>query len=74
MHPLADNQAPQTAISPQPIDAAWLATWLKAFQEQQIKQTKYLSNISTVATIIGLLIVLIIAAAFCIGFLGLGSV
>ena len=40
------------------VDAAWLAPWLKVFQDQQVSQTKYLRNISTVATLIGLLIIL----------------
>jgi hypothetical protein len=39
------------------IDKQWLGKWLLAFEDQQRKQTKYLRNISTVATLIGLLLI-----------------
>jgi hypothetical protein len=55
MLPTANQKEPGSQA--QSIDPTWLAAWLKAIQEQQIKQTKYLRNISTVATIIGLLII-----------------
>ncbi len=49
----------------QEVDAAWLARWLRAFQEQQFEQTRYLRNISTTATILGILIVLSLVAGAC---------
>jgi hypothetical protein len=56
----AGGPGPET--SRQTVDATWLASWLKAFQQQQFEQTKYLRNISTVATIIGVLTVLSVVA------------
>ena len=54
----------------QEIDPQWLGNWLKAIQQEQQRQTKYLKNISTVATIIGLLLILAMVFGGCslIGF------
>ena len=41
--------------------------WLNAILEEQHKQTKYLSNISTVATIWGILTIIGIAIGVCVG-------
>jgi hypothetical protein len=59
------SQDMQTPSASQPIDQAWLARWLQAFQQEQFKQSKYLSNISTIATIIGLLILLSVVFGAC---------
>jgi len=47
------------------INPKWLGDWLRAFQEEQRKQTNYLKNISTVATLFGLLLILSMVLGFC---------
>lgn len=50
------EQSPESK-SVQGVDKQWLGKWLVAIEDQQRKQTKYLRNISTVATLIGLLLI-----------------
>ncbi len=50
-----------------------LFMWLKTIHDEQIKQTKYLRNISIVATIFGLALVLVLTLGifgFLFGLLG----
>ena len=47
----------------------FLAKWLTAILEEQRKQTRYLSNISTAAVLFTILTILGMAIGFCVGFL-----
>ena len=40
------------------VDPKWLGKWLKAMQEQQIEQTKYLRTISRAARVVELVVAL----------------